>query len=152
MGKQMTALREKIQFYLIDAKTVPGKIIDIIIITLNVLVCLLFVVETYSITEEVRTVLWKIEVVTVFFFIVEYCARLYGSKRRLRYMVSAFSLIDVIAILPTLIIIILPTTSNAIGVVRIFRVFKVFRIFRFLRFTHDPNFFFGKITPQLKAG
>ena len=42
------SLREKIQFYLIDCKSLTGKLIDVSIIFLNVLVCVIFVIDTLS--------------------------------------------------------------------------------------------------------
>ncbi len=149
MSEKNSSLREKIQFYLIDCKTIPGKLIDIFIIFLNLLVCLVFVLETYNISEGMRSVLWKVEVVTVFIFIVEYLARLYGARQRRKFIFNIYSLIDLIAILPTLILMFLPASNVNLSFVRVLRVLKVLRIFRFLRFTETPDFFFGKITIHL---
>jgi voltage-gated potassium channel len=138
--------REKIQFYLIDCKTLPGKIIDIFIIMLNLLVCVIFVIETYSSSEERIALLWSIELITIVFFIIEYIARLYGSRDRLKHFLNIYSMIDLLAILPTVTLYILPVIGVSIGFIRIIRVFKVLRIFRFLRFLADEYFFFGNIT------
>jgi voltage-gated potassium channel len=150
--KKRDSLRSIIQFYLIDAQTLLGKSIDIVIILVNITVCLLFVIETYPISESVRTLLWRIELGTVAFFIVEYCLRFYGASNRVKYVLDIYSIIDMVAIVPTLILMFLPSTSSAIGVVRILRVVKGFRIFRFLRFTHTEVFFFGCVTrPMLRV-
>lgn len=139
-------LREKIRFYLIDCKTIPGKLIDISIILLNILVCILFVIDTYAISVSTRQLLWKIEVVIIVFFIIEYIARLYGARNRIKHIFNVFSLIDLAAILPIFLIFFAPAASLKIGFIRII---KVLRIFRFLRFTADPFFFFGAISPRL---
>lgn len=146
-NSKLLNFREKIRFYLIDCNTFTGKIIDIFIIFLNLLVCITFVLETYDIFSEYRTLLWNIEVFAVVFFIIEYIARLYAEKNRLNYFFSLYSFIDLIAILPTIILFI-PGSTN-IGFIKGLRIFKVFRIFRFLRFLSDPDFFFGKINMQL---
>ncbi len=78
------SLRETIQFFLIDCKTFPGKLIDIFIIFLNILVCILFVIDTYPISESTREFLWKTETIIILFFIIEYTARLYGSRNRVK--------------------------------------------------------------------
>jgi len=145
-ASEFNSLRESIQFYLIDCKTPPGKLIDIFIILLNLIVCAIFVLETYPVSDNTRSLLWEIEVVTVSFFMVEYVARLYGSRNRISYLFDKYSIIDLVAILPTLSLILFPGSLLNIGVVRIIRVFRVFRIFRFLRFTADPHFFFATIT------
>ncbi|MBU0665968.1 MAG: ion transporter [Nanoarchaeota archaeon] len=143
------SLRETIQFYLIDCQTLPGKIIDISILFINLLVCAFFVIETYNISAASRELLWTLEVIMVFFFIVEYLARLYGARNRLKHVFNIYSIIDLIAIIPTISLMLLPATSLNLGFVKVLRVLRVFRVFRFLRFTANPDFFFGKITWHL---
>jgi voltage-gated potassium channel len=139
------SLREKIQFYLIDCKTIPGKLIDAFIIFLNILVCVLFVIDTYSISETAGNFIWNLEVIIIIFFIIEYAARLYGARSRIKHIFNIFSLIDLVAILPIFSFLFLPSPLK-IGFIRIIRVL---RIFRFLRFTKDPVFFFGNISIHL---
>jgi len=143
--------RETLQFYLIDCKTPLGKFIDIFIILLNLLICAILVIETYSVSEETRQFLWKSEVAIVIFFIIEYGVRLYSAKNRLKQLVNIYSIIDLIAILPTLSMLFLPLFGISLNIdfIKLIRCFRVFRIFRFLRFTADPDFFFGSITFQL---
>ena len=143
-----SAFRETLQFYLIDCKTPLGKFIDIFIILLNLAICSIFVIETYPVSEATRRLIWNIEVIIVLFFMVEYVARLYGAKNRLKQLLDVYSIVDFIAILPTLSLLVLPVfgLSPNFGFIKIIRVIRVFRIFRFLRFTADPHFFFGDIT------
>jgi voltage-gated potassium channel len=141
-----SSLREKIQFYLIDCQTIPGKLIDVSIILLNVLVCVLFVIDTYDISASTRKLLLKTEILVTVFFIIEYAARLYGSRSRLKYLFNIYSIIDLIAILPVLFSLFTPETAMSLGFIRIIRVL---RVFRFLRFTADPVFFFGIISTRL---
>jgi len=146
-----SGFRKTIQFYLIDCRTVIGKLIDISIILLNLIICAAFAIETYPVSSAARQLLWNIEVVIVLFFIIEYGARLYAAKNRLRQLTDIYSIIDLIAIIPTLSMLILPAFGIIlnVGFLKLLRVFRVFRIFRFLRFTADPEFFFGRITVQL---
>jgi len=145
------SFRETIQFYLIDCKTPLGKVLDIFIIFLNLIICAIFVIETYPVSEAVKNFLWNTEIIIVFFFIAEYVARLYGAKNRLKQLMDVYSIVDFIAIIPTLSLLVLPLfgiTLN-IGFLRVIRMIRVLRIFRFLRFTADPIFFFGTITLRL---
>jgi voltage-gated potassium channel len=145
------SFRETLQFYLIDCKTALGKIIDIFIILLNLFVCAILVIETYPVSQATRQLLWNMEVIIVLFFIIEYVARLYGAKNRLKQLVDVYSIIDLVAILPTLSLIFFPLIGVTLdfGFIKLIRVFRVFRIFRFLRFTADPDFFFGSLNPQV---
>lgn len=150
-GIMPNGFQETIRFYLIDCKTALGKIIDISIILLNFFICAILVIETYPVSEATRQFLWKSEVIIVLFFIIEYIARLYGARNRFRQLVDIYSLFDIIAILPTLSVIIMPLFGITLNIsfIKFIRCFRVFRIFRFLRFTADPDFFFGSITMQL---
>lgn len=145
------SFQERVEFYLIDYETPLGKAIDIMIIFMNLLVCAIFVVDTYDISEGLRTLLWRLELFAVAFFIIEYFARLYGAPNRIKQLSDVYSVIDLVAILPTLIQLIFPILGLSINIafVKTIRVFKVFRIFRFLRFLGDPHFFFGSISLEL---
>jgi voltage-gated potassium channel len=150
----MNNFRETIQFYLVDSKTPLGKLIDVIIIILNFVICAILVVETYDLPETVRGILWNTEIVIVAFFIIEYAARLYGSKNRLKQLVDIYSVIDLIAILPTLALLVCPLFGITlhVGFLRLIRAFRVFRIFRFLRYTKGSGFFFKNITVHVLKG
>lgn len=141
------SFRHTLQFYLIDCQSPLGKAIDILIVALNLLVCILIVMETYPISQATRELIWRIEIFVVSIFILEYAARLYAAPQRLRQLLDIYSIIDLIAILPTISMLALPALglSSNIGFIRILRILRVFRIFRFLRFTADPEFFFGRI-------
>jgi len=147
--KKKQSIRETIEFYIIDCKTTLGKSIDFFIILLNFLILAIFVAETYHLSESTISILWKTEIVIVFFFVIEYIARLYGSPSRWKQVVNIYSIIDLITILPTLVILFFPGASASIVVLKILRVFRALRIFRFLRFVQSPHFFFGTMTLML---
>ena len=143
----LKGFRETVQFYLLDSKTWLGRIIDIFIIALNLLVCVLYVAQTYPQSESTALVFWRLEEIAVVFFIIEYFLRIYGAPNRLRQVVDIYSIIDLVAIAPTLSVLILPWfgLEPHIGFIHTIRALRVFRIFRFLRFTADTDFFFGRI-------
>ena len=143
---KFNSVREKIRFYLIDSKTLPGKIIDIFIVFLNIVISALFVIETYNISDEINYYLWNIELVIVFLFTIEYIFRLYGARNRLSYFFNFFAIIDLLTILPTLLLIIFPFISLSLNFLKIIRLIKVFRIFKFLRFLTNEEFFFGRVS------
>jgi voltage-gated potassium channel len=93
-------LRETIQFYLIDCRTALGKTIDVFIVFMNLFICAILVMETYPISESTKPLLWRMEVIIVLFFILEYRARLYGARNRLKQMIDIYSIIDLIKTYP----------------------------------------------------
>ncbi len=144
-------LRETIQFYMIDFQTPLGKAIDIFIIILNLLVVAVFVIDTYPISDSLRIFLWKVEVTAIGFFIIEYLLRLYGAPDRFAYVKDIYSIIDLVAILPTLLLLAIPISGAYADIrfIQILRVFTVFRIFRFLRFTAREHRLFGIISLEM---
>ncbi|MFC1561669.1 ion transporter [candidate division KSB1 bacterium] len=143
------SFRETIQFYLIDSKTTLGKAIDIFINLLNIIVVAIFIIETYPVAYEgtgFRSALVAAEYVIVAIFIVEYIARLYGARKRIIHIVNPYSIIDFVAILPTLLFFI---GAEHIGILKLLRMFRVFRVLRFLRLFKTTEFFFGKISNEM---
>ncbi len=145
---RLRTFREVVEFYMIDFKTPLGKGIDIIIIFLNLLLGAIFVIDTYNISSGLRDQLWKLEILIVAIFIVEYFLRLYGAPNRLSYVRDIYSIIDLVAIMPTLIQLALPPSYFIydIRVIQTIRVLAIFRIFRFLRFISQNHSFFGTIS------
>ncbi len=138
----MNNIKTKIEFYLNDSITLQGKIIDLILIGLNLLVCVLFVVDSYL--ENGLPIFFKIiEFAIVIVFGIEYFLRVWIAKSKIKYIFSFYAMIDIISIIPSVII---------LYDLRFLRGFKVLRILRFIRFLETESFFFGKITPlQLQA-
>jgi len=142
-----TGLRETIRFYLIDCRTGLGKGIDAAIMLLNIFIVAVFIIETYPVSTTLRTVLDTIELTVVGLFIVEYAARLYGARNRIRHLYNPYSIIDLVAIIPT---VLQPFIGPGnIGILKLLRMFRVFRVLRFLRFFDSEQFFFGKISEEM---
>lgn len=144
-------LRQTVQFYMIDFQTPLGKSIDVLIIVLNLLVVALFVMNTYDISSSLRDALWKLEIAIVTIFIIEYMLRFYGAPDRWLYVRELYSIIDIAAIMPTLILMALPTYFFVYDIrfIQIIRVLAVFRVFRFLRFITKDHLFFGFISLEM---
>lgn len=141
------SVRDKIQFYLIDSNTDLGKFIDVFIILLNIFIVFTFIIETYPISTDLENLLLLIESIVVLFFAIEYIARLYGAKNRIKHIFSIYSIIDLAAISPDIIVFFFDQTD--IGILKLLRMFRVFRVLRFLRFFETSEFFFGNISSEI---
>ncbi|MFC1554302.1 ion transporter [candidate division KSB1 bacterium] len=145
--KQPHNFREVIQFYIIDCETSLGKIVDILIILLNLFVVAIFIIQTYDFSTNTLKFLSVIEDVVVSFFVIEYIARLYGARNRIRHIFNIYSIIDFISILP---LFLEPFIGHEhLGMLILFRMFRVFRILRFIRFFETTDFFFGRISKSM---
>uniref|UniRef100_A0A4W5QAX2 Potassium voltage-gated channel, Shal-related subfamily, member 3 n=1 Tax=Hucho hucho TaxID=62062 RepID=A0A4W5QAX2_9TELE len=69
----------------------------------------------------------------VLIFTVEYLMRLFAAPSRYRFMRSVMSIIDVVAILPYYIGLVMTDNEDVSGAFVTLRVFRVFRIFKFSR-------------------
>jgi len=143
--------REVVRFYLLDHRSPVGKAIDVALLSLNLLFVAVFVVETYPHSAAIDAWLWRLEVGIAGVFLVEYVLRIYGAKNRLGELTNPYTVVDLLSILPTLLVLVLPgVVPFEVGFLRVVRVV---RVLRFYRFTRDEEFFFGTVEVQtLRAG
>ena len=149
MGQVGTPPRERgtratVRFYLLDHRTWLGKAIDVALLVLNLAFVGIFVVETYPLAAGFEGLLWRFEVAVTLVFLVEYVLRLYGAESRLGEFLDPYTMVDLLAILPTLSVLVLPVPVVALNV-GFLRALRVVRVLRFYRFTRDEEFFFGTI-------
>ncbi|MGQ3411549.1 ion transporter [Natrinema sp. LN54] len=137
--------RETVRFYLLDHRTPLGKAIDIALLVLNLVFVAAFVAETYPLSDDLRSLLWGLEVAIAVVFLTEYVLRLYGAEDRFAEFRNPYTMVDLIAILPTFLVAGLPGVATVANV-GFLRVVRVVRVLRFYRFTRDAEFFFGTIS------
>jgi voltage-gated potassium channel len=104
-----------------------------------------FVAETYALSPETDARLRDLEVAIALVFPVEYALRLYGARNRVAEALNGYTVVDIVAILPTLAVLALPLSAVAVNV-GFLRVIRVIRVLRFYRFTRDADFSFGTVT------
>ena len=138
-----TTRRETVRFYLLDHRTPGGKLIDIGLLVFNLCFVALFVIETYPLAPATDTWLWRAELGLAALFAAEYGLRLYGARDRLGEATDPYTMVDLVSILPTFAVILLP---QFVAVeVAFLRALRVLRVLRFYRFTRDREFFFGRV-------
>jgi voltage-gated potassium channel len=138
------SVRETVRFYLLDHRTLLGKAIDIALLALNFLFVCLFVIETYPVADAYGDLLWTAEVAIAAVFLVEYVLRLFGARDRWAELLNAYTMVDLLAVLPTLLLVAFPASIFAVNV-GFLRVLRIVRVLRFYRFTRDAEFFFGTV-------
>jgi voltage-gated potassium channel len=125
-------LRTKIAFYLEDIETPIGKAIASIVTLLILLSAAIFVVDTYPIPDYVRVNLDTIDFCILLLFVYEYLVRLWCAPKRIKYIFSLYSLIDLMIIVPYFL---------GVANVSFIRIFRWFRILRLIRFIKGKTFF-----------
>jgi len=129
------SLRENMHQIIFEADTPMGKLFDVLLlvfIMLSVLVVLLDSVP--NIHNASPGFFYELEWFFTIAFTIEYALRIYTVKRPFRnYVFSFYGIIDLLAILPTYLSIII-VGSQYLMVIRIFRMIRVFRILKLGRF------------------
>lgn len=143
---------EKIKYRVYDilVETDDNELIDrivaiflMILILLNTIAVVLETVE--SINQQYAAIFHALEVFSVVVFTIEYILRLWvaplekrfsGRFGRLRYAVTIFAIIDLIAVLPFYLPLFFPMD---LLVVRFLRVFRLFRLFKLNRYARSMN-------------
>ncbi|KAK2821589.1 hypothetical protein Q7C36_020932 [Tachysurus vachellii] len=83
--------------------------------------------------ERYHVAFFCMDTACVMIFTVEYLLRLFAAPSRYRFMRSVMSIIDVVAILPYYIGLVMTDNEDVSGAFVTLRVFRVFRIFKFSR-------------------
>ncbi|KAG5274762.1 hypothetical protein AALO_G00139850 [Alosa alosa] len=83
--------------------------------------------------ERYTVAFFCMDTACVMIFTVEYLLRLFAAPSRYRFMRSVMSIIDVVAILPYYIGLVMTDNEDVSGAFVTLRVFRVFRIFKFSR-------------------
>nr|XP_026693459.1 potassium voltage-gated channel protein Shal [Ciona intestinalis] len=83
--------------------------------------------------ERYQLTFFCLDTACVMIFTVEYFMRLFASPNRCKFLRSVMSIIDVVAILPYYIGLIITDNEDVSGAFVTLRVFRVFRIFKFSR-------------------
>ncbi|MBW8034970.1 MAG: ion transporter [Planctomycetes bacterium] len=135
----LTGWRKKLFEVIFEADTPAGKLFDVLLIVsilASVAVVMLDSVE--SISEKWGTLLKAAEWVFTILFTIEYLFRLICAGRAIRYAKSFFGIVDLMAIVPTYLDLILPG-SRYLLVIRLLRVLRIFRILHLSRFVGEAN-------------
>lgn len=119
-------LKNKIAFYLEDIETPLGLTIDLVILGLIFLSLVMFVLETYGISDNLRLWFSYIDISILILFTLEYCLRLWCAQSKIKFIFNIFSLLDLLAIIPLFLGII------DIHFLRIFRWFRFLKIISFI--------------------
>lgn len=114
-----------------DPDTRAGRVFFLTVQSLIVVSLVSFSLETLpDLDEDVRFVLYVVEIVTVALFTIEYGLRVLVADNRWAFVFSFYGLVDLLAFLPFYI-----STGVDLRAVRILRLFRLFRVFKLLRYT-----------------
>ncbi|HNR08058.1 MAG TPA: ion transporter [Saprospiraceae bacterium] len=112
-----------------EADTPAGKKFDVVLMVLIVVSVILANLETLAnLPPSIQNLFFILEWGFTVIFTIEFILRLIVAPKPLKYILSPYGIIDLIAIVPTYLSLIL-TGTHAIIIVRALRLLRVFRLF-----------------------
>eukprot|EP00466_Bigelowiella_natans_P018124 jgi/Bigna1/138561/aug1.45_g13269 len=130
-------IRVSIRYLLNSSESNLGAAIDIFLLFVNLLACVLFVVDLESGKRQK-----EVDFVVGSIFLIEYLLRVWVAESRLRYVASWYGIIDLVSCIPVFFI----YSGKEFDELRGLQIFRVLRVLRFQRFLETEDFFFGKIS------
>lgn len=131
--------REKLYEIIFEADTFEGKLFDVVLLGMIFLSIIIVMVETIpTLSNEWKHIIHVCEWVITVFFTIEYLLRLYCVYSPVRYAKSFFGMIDLVAILPSYLAILIPG-AHSLMIIRGLRLLRVFRIFKLNNFLNQGN-------------
>lgn len=118
------------------------KVNDVLSIIILISVGLIIVESIEPFGIRYRNFFHISEWVVVSIFSTEYVIYIYLAKNKRRYIFSFLGIVDLLAILPTYLGLLLPvfggvSSLRALRVLRVIRLLRLFRILKLLRYSHD---------------
>lgn len=137
--RKQSPLQQKFYKVIFGTETPAGKWFDIsliVAIVVSVLVIMLDSIPGYH--ASYARLFLEIEMVFTFFFTIEYLIRLWCSPNRRAYALSIYGIVDLLALLPTYLSLLLPQTAPLL-IIRMLRILRIFRVLRLLSLLKEAN-------------
>jgi hypothetical protein len=132
--KKYLKLRRKVNHILNVPDSPLAIAVQSFIALLIIISCLLAIFEIVSpdFAETHKKVIPAFEITIGILFIIEYGLRLWASEARLYYLISYYSIVDLLAILPMISMLF---NMSALSTSRFMRLIRMFRLFRLAKFS-----------------
>ncbi|MFT7536477.1 MAG: voltage-gated potassium channel [Hyphomicrobiaceae bacterium] len=146
-GRPESGFRRRLYDVIFGIDTKAGRGFDVALITIIVISVLAVMLDSVEGVHDSFGHWFDVgEWVFTIIFTVEYVARLCCVQQRRRYAGSFFGIVDVLAVLPSYLELILPGVNSLVDV-RVLRLLRVFRVLRLGKFVAE----FGSLGRALSA-
>ena len=133
------SVKNRLRKIIFEADTPAGKTFDIILLLAILLSIVVVMLETVKpIDEKYHQIFFYIEWILTGLFSIEYVARALLVKKPSGYIFSFFGVIDLLAILPAFISLVIPG-SQLLLVTRSLRLLRVFRVLKLSRYISESQ-------------
>lgn len=132
-------LRQRLREVIFETDTPAGRAFDIVLLWAILLSVLAVTLESVA-GVQVRWggVLRRLEWTFTIAFTIEYLLRVYSARNRRRYIFSFFGFVDLLAVLPTYLSLLVAGAQYTL-VLRALRLLRVFRVLKLTHFLDDAD-------------
>ena len=146
----MKTFRHHLHEIIFEADTAIGKGFDVVLIFSIVVSVVLAMLDSVAAIQAVYGQwLYIGEWGFTILFTVEYLLRLFCVQRPLLYARSFFGVVDLLAILPTYLSVILPGGQYFI-IIRVLRLLRIFRVFKLVQFLSEARLLLAALRASLR--
>ncbi len=139
------AWRERVRRIIFEADTPAGRLFDVALLWVILVSVVAVMLESItSIGDEYGPALRIFEWTVTGHFTIEYALRLASVREPFRYARSFFGLVDLMAILPTFLSLLLPG-SHSLLIIRSLRLLRVFRVLKLVSYLGEADVLMGAI-------
>ncbi len=139
MDKNTNPFREKIYNIIFKVDTPAGKTFDIaLLIAILTSVLVVMLESIVRLSDRYHNVFYTLEWIFTIFFTIEYILRIYCVNDWKRYTFSFYGMIDLLAIIPTYLSLIIANTHYLL-IIRALRLLRVFRVFKLAQFMKEST-------------
>jgi voltage-gated potassium channel len=146
-GKPLQGWRLRLYTVIFEADTRAGRLFDLVLLVMILASVAVVILDSMaSVHAQYADLFYVLEWAFTLLFTVEYVARLLCVRHPLRYARSPLGVIDLLAVLPTYLAVLVPGLHALIDV-RVLRLLRIFRIFKLGAYVAE----FGALAHALAA-
>jgi len=135
----LSSWRQKLHEIIFEADTPAGKWFDVLLILSIILSVVAVMLDSVAnIRAQHGQFLYGVEWFFTVIFSIEYLLRLLCVGKPLRYATSFYGVVDLLAVLPTYLSLILPG-SQYLLVIRILRILRIFRVLKLVQYIQEAQ-------------
>lgn len=135
----VSPLRERLHEIIFEADTRMGTVFDVgLMIAILASVAAVLLESVSQISQDYGPWLVSAEWFFTVLFTIEYALRLYCVRNPVRYARSFFGIVDLMAVLPTYLSLLIPGAQSLL-VVRVLRLLRVFRVLKLAHFLSEAS-------------
>jgi voltage-gated potassium channel len=140
----------KLHEIIYESEKPEGKAFDIALLSCILISIIVVILDSVqSLHAKYGGLFYILEWVFTVIFTIEYILRLICIRRPLKYVFSAFGIIDLLAIIPTYLSFVIAGAQSLL-VLRALRLLRIFRIFRLVHFLSELRFLSVAVSSSLR--